>query len=235
VTPGEFRPPLGAGAVERAPLRSRVRRVVLNGILHGALAAGGDVNEAELAAQLGVSRTPLREALLGLEADGFLESAVGRGFSVVPLTERDVVEIYPILWTLEGVALRAAPPSKPAAMKRLAALNRELEAVVRSPKKALALDRKWHELLLNECPNRHLLSSIAFYKDLAERYEFAYMRHSGQLPLSAKQHRAILAALRKGNVGRAVASLEKNWRVSQQFLIPWIRGSHTPTAARRRP
>jgi DNA-binding GntR family transcriptional regulator len=214
-----------AGTLDRAPLRLKVRRAVLHGILHGALEPGGDVNEAELASRLGVSRTPLREALLGLESDGFLESAVGRGFSVVPLTERDIVEIYPILWTLEGAALRATPPPTREAMTRLTALNAELESAVRSPAKALSLDRKWHALLLAACPNRHLLDSIAYYKDLAERYEFAYMRHSGQLPLSAEQHRAILAALRKGDVDRAVAKLEENWRVSQQFLIPWIRGA----------
>lgn len=230
MTPGATRATGGAfasmgGALDRAPLRRKVRRAVLHGILHGALEPGGDVNEADLAARLGVSRTPLREALLGLESDGFLESAVGRGFSVVPLTERDIVEIYPILWTLEGAALRATPPPTREAMKRLAALNAELESAVRSPAKALSLDRKWHALLLAGCPNRHLLDSIGFYKDLAERYEFAYMRHSGQLPLSAKQHRAILAALRKGEVDRAVAELEENWRVSQRFLIPWIRGA----------
>jgi len=223
-----------AGALDRAPLRLKVRRVVQHAILHGALAPGGDVNEAELAAQLGVSRTPLREALLGLEAEGFLESAAGRGFSVAPLTERDVEEIYPILWTLEGLALRETPPRKPALMKRLADLNGELEGAARSSEKALALDRKWHALLLSGCRNRHLLEAIKLLKDLGERYELAYMRHSGQVPISAKQHRAILVSLRKEDLDRAVRHLEENWRVSQEFLIPWIRESQAPSGSGRR-
>lgn len=221
-------------ALVRVPLRTKVRRVVQRAILQGALAPGGDVNEAALAAKLGVSRTPLREALLGLEAEGYLESAAGRGFSVAPLTERDVEEIYPVLWTLEGLALRLSAPPKAATMKRLAALNQDLEGAARSSQKALTLDRKWHDLLLSRCPNRQLLQSIGLLKDLGERYELAYMRHSGQVPISAKQHRTILAALRKGNVDRAVQHLEENWRVSQDFLIPWIQALQAPTPKRAR-
>jgi DNA-binding GntR family transcriptional regulator len=220
------------GAFERVPLRTKVRRVVQRAILQGALAPGGDVNEAALAAQLGVSRTPLREALLGLESEGYLESAAGRGFSVAPLTERDVNEIYPVLWTLEGLALRASAPLKAATVKRLAEINKELEGSARSSQKALALDRKWHDLLLSGCRNRLLLQTIGLLKDLGERYELAYMRHSGQVPISAKQHRAILTALRKGNLDRAVQHLEENWRVSQDFLVPWIQALHAPKATR---
>ena len=222
---------VGAAALERAPLRDRVRRIVQRAIVRGTLAPGGDVNEAELAARLGVSRTPLREALLGLEAEGYLRSTAGRGFSIMPLTERDVEEIYPLLWTLESLALRNSPPADKAALDRLAAINRELGDA--SGERALSLDRKWHETLLAGCSNRHLLETIALYKDLAERYELAYMRHSGSIPVSAKQHRAIVAALRKGDLATAAAQLEENWRVSQEFLIPWIRGATAPVPARR--
>jgi DNA-binding GntR family transcriptional regulator len=226
MTPAD-RGPLAA-ALTRAPLRQEVRRVVLRGILHGSLPPGGDVNEAELAAQLGVSRTPLREALLGLESEGFLQSSVGRGFTVVPLTERDVEEIYPTLWTLEGLALQGAPLPSSARIQQLSDLNAELEAATKSPEKALALDRKWHTLLLSGCRNRLLLDMIRSLKELAERYELAYMRHSGFVPFSAKQHRAVLRALRKKDVGSAVAHLADNWRVSQQFLVPWIREQAAP-------
>ncbi|MGH7682516.1 MAG: GntR family transcriptional regulator [Candidatus Eiseniibacteriota bacterium] len=213
----------------RAPLRQAVRRVVLQGILHGALAPGGDVNEAELAAQLGVSRTPLREALLALEAEGFLQSSVGRGFRVAPLIERDVEEIYPVLWTLEGQALQSGPLPSGDLLRELTELNTELDGSAKSPEKALRLDRQWHQLLVSGCTNRRLLEAIRELKDLAERYELAYMRHSGFVPFSAKQHRAILTALRKKDVAAAVAHLVDNWRVSQEFLIPWIReATRTP-------
>jgi DNA-binding GntR family transcriptional regulator len=219
IAPGMKMPP-----VIRAPLRQEIRRIVLDGILRGALGPGTDVNEAALAASLGVSRTPLREALLGLEMEGFLKSDVGRGFSVVPLTERDVEEIYPLLWTLESLALRAAGAIPAEKRRQLAEINAQLEASAADAEAALALDRRWHDALLSSCRNQHLLDFIGGLKDLAHRYELAYMKHSGKVILSVEQHRGVLAALERGDVEKAAAHLEENWKVSQHFLIPWIRG-----------
>ena len=216
-------PYIVAPRISRAPLRQEVRRLVLDEILDGTLAPGSDVNEAALAASLGVSRTPLREALLALEREGFLLSEAGRGFRIVPLNERDVDEIYPMLWTIEGLAVRSGGPVTTERKKRLAAINRELEAATSDPETALRLDRKWHDTLVEGCTNRRLLDLIVGLKDLARRYELAYMRHSGKVILSARQHRGILSALEALDMNRAVTLLEENWRVSQTFLVPWIR------------
>ena len=217
----------------RAPLRQEIRRVVLEGILRGSLAPGSDVNEAMLAASLGVSRTPLREALLGLEMEGFLKSDVGRGFSVVPLTERDVEEIYPLLWTLESLALRTMGPIPAEKRRQLAEINAQLESSSADAEAALALDRRWHDTLLSPCGNQHLLDFICGLKDLARRYELAYMRHSGKVILSVEQHRGVLSALERADAEGAAAHLEANWRVSQEFLIPWIRGQGATPAPRK--
>ena len=218
IAPGMKMPP-----IIRAPLRQEIRRIVLDGILRGALGPGTDVNEAALAASLGVSRTPLREALLGLEMEGFLKSDVGRGFSVVPLTERDVEEIYPLLWTLESLALRTAGAIPAEKRRQLAEINAQLEASAADAEAALALDRRWHDALLSPCRNQHLLDFIGGLKDLAHRYELAYMKHSGKVILSVEQHTGVLAALERGDVEKAAAHLEENWKVSQHFLVPWIR------------
>lgn len=207
----------------RAPLRQEIRRIILEGILRGTLGPGTDVNEAALASSLGVSRTPLREALLGLEMEGFLKSDVGRGFSVVPLTERDVEEIYPLLWTLESLALRTTGAISAEKRRQLAEINAQLESSAADAEAALALDRRWHDTLLSPCRNQHLLDLIRGLKDLAHRYELAYMKHSGKVILSVEQHRGVLAALERGDLEKAAAHLEENWRVSQHFLVPWIR------------
>jgi DNA-binding GntR family transcriptional regulator len=226
-------PGMKVSPIIRAPLRQEIRRVILERILRGALAPGSDVNEAMLAASLNVSRTPLREALLGLEMEGFLKSDVGRGFSVVPLTERDVEEIYPLLWTLESLALKTMGPVPPDTRRKLAELNTELEASVADADAALALDQSWHETLLAQCRNQHLLDLLGGLKDLAHRYELAYMKHSGKVILSVEQHRGVLSALERGDVEDAAAHLEANWRVSQEFLIPWIRGRGEDDARRK--
>lgn len=219
----ETRPPIA-----RAPLRSEVRRLLLEAIVRGDLAPDEGIHEAELSARLGVSRTPLREAMLALVQEGFVTATPGRGFSVRPLSRGDAEEIYPILWTLEGLALRSAWPLSRAALKRLDEANRRLEAARTDPALALARDREWHALLLASCPNRRLLGSIENLKDHAARYEDAFMRHSRKVILSVSQHREIQGAIRRGDLDGALALLETNWRVSLEFLGPWLDSRKTP-------
>lgn len=217
------RPPIA-----RAPLRSEVRRLLLEEIVRGDLAPSEGINEAELSSRLGVSRTPLREAMLGLMQEGFVTATPGRGFSVRGLTRGDAEEIYPVLWTLEGLALRSAWPIPVARLRQLEAANRRLEAAKGDAGVALARDREWHALLLASCPNTMLLGMIENLKDHAARYEDAYMRNSGQVITSVAQHRQIQAAIRSDDLDRALELLEKNWRVSLEFLGPWLESTETP-------
>src|SRR5206468_8329423 len=141
----------------------------------------------------------------------------GRGFFVAPFTEREVEEIYPILWTLEGLALRIAAPPTDKALDELERINQGLAVAQRDPEAALEADRRWHAKLLQGCNNAFLVETIAALKNRAFRYEFAYMRRSGRVITSMSQHRGIIDALRRGDRDGAVARLESNWRVSVDF------------------
>lgn len=207
--------------IARAPLRSEIRRVLLERILLGSIPPGTSIHESELATAMGVSRTPLREALLGLEREGFLTSEAGRGFFVQPLTLRDAEELYPILGTLEGTALEVSGPISNARLAELRSINEDLKRRTDAGE-ALAVDRLWHDTLLRECRNTRLLALIDTLKDQARRYEVAYMQDSGRVILSTRQHQAILSALEKGDVAAARLELEKNWLVSLDFLSPWL-------------
>jgi DNA-binding GntR family transcriptional regulator len=213
--------------IARAPLRREVRRVVLDRILRGEIPPGGGINESELSIDIGVSRTPLREALLGLEREGFLRSEAGRGFFASPLTADDAEDLYPILWTLEGLALASSPAPNPARMAELERINADLARYERIPERALDHDRLWHDTLLAACPKRRLVAMTEVLKDQARRYERAYMADSGRVFVSTRQHEEILEALEAGEGERAVRLLESNWRVSLDFLLPWLRGTRT--------
>ena len=207
--------------IARVPLRNEVRRLLLERLLQGEPAPGAGIHEAELAAELGVSRTPLREALLALEWEGFVRTEPGRGFSVQPLTAREADEIYPMLWTLEGLALRSQTEVEPW-LAELDRLNARLEAGKDDPAAALKLDGRWHDVLLAACSNRSLLDAIAALKNRTYRYEYLYMRDSGRVITSVIQHAAIVDALREGDRDEAARRLEANWRVSLEFLMPWL-------------
>jgi DNA-binding GntR family transcriptional regulator len=200
--------------ITRRPLREAVREAVLERLDTGALPVGANVNEPELADELGVSRTPLREALLGLEHEGLLVASPGRGWVVAPLTPDTVFEVYPIIWALECEALRG---SEPAALQAMADELELLNARLRreeDPHARMRLDDQWHALLLSACPNRRLVALVAAQKRIVHRYEFAYMSAPESLPASTDQHGAIVAALREGDVDRATEHLGANWRHS---------------------
>jgi len=191
--------------IERAPLRREVRRLLLEAIVRGDLAPSEGINEADLSARLGVSRTPLREALLALTQEGFLTATPGRGFTVRPLRLEDAEALYPILWTLEGLAVRASWPFPPERLRELEQANRRLETARDDAAIALARDREWHSILLAGCPNPMLLTMIENLKDHAARFEDAYMRHAGQVITSVSQHRAIQSAIRRRELDAALA------------------------------
>ena len=96
--------------IQRKPLRDDVQKEILARLIDQRLAPGSRVNESHLSVELGVSRTPLREAMLGLEAAGFLGSDVGRGFLIPPLVAAPFLEGQQVLARLAPLALALTPP-----------------------------------------------------------------------------------------------------------------------------
>ena len=214
------------GPVPREPIRATLHRLLLRRILDGSLPPGRQLMPASLAGELGVSATPVREALIELEQDGFLDNPANRGFAVRRLTAREAEELYPLIWTLEALALRSAPPGE-ATLAELDALNARF-ARETEPQALQGLDVQWHEHLVRECPNDTLHQMLTVLKRRVYRYEDASLRHSGGIPGSSDEHRRIAECLRRGNVEDAVGLLEENWRKGLRFLLPWLARDGTP-------
>ena len=208
-------------AITRVPLRDQVHHAIVDRILRDELKPGARISDTALARELGVSRTPIREALLRLESEGFLEADIGRGFFVKPLSVREVREAYPVLWTLEVLALRGtgAPTSeRRAEMDRInAALEGEDD-----PERRIDLDGEWHRTLLEPCGNEYLLTLIGSLKSVIRRYEYAYMQNAGYIPVSTRAHDEIAELVSAGDVEGAVPLLENNWRFTMQSLLGWL-------------
>jgi DNA-binding GntR family transcriptional regulator len=207
----------------RRPLRLDVRQELLQRLIRGSLPVGGSVNEAELAEELGVSRTPLREALLSLEAKGLLEARPGRGWHVAPLTSRTVQETYPIICALEQLGVRSTDPVKFRPMgDELGTINQRLASVGDDAFAAQQLDDEWHRQLLSECGNDRLIDMIASSKVIVHRYEYAYMSEHTSVPQSVEQHDRIATALARGDIATALTTLELNWRSGMDVLCDWL-------------
>ena len=208
--------------ITRVPLRDQVHHAVVDRILRDELRPGARISDTALARELGVSRTPIREALLRLEREGFLEADVGRGFFVKPLSVREVREAYPVLWTLEVLALRTAAPLSDARRGEMARINADLESE-QDPERRIDLDGSWHRALLETCGNEYLMAQIAALKAVIRRYEYAYMQNAGYIPVSTRTHEQIAELVADGKVEDAVPLLEANWRFTMESLLTWLR------------
>src|SRR6516164_1747566 len=93
------------GLISKKPLRDDIHALLRERIVKGGVPPGNRLQDVQLASELGVSRTPVREALLRLEREGLVESDPNRGFFVAPLSRQEVLEIYPMVWALKCLAL----------------------------------------------------------------------------------------------------------------------------------
>jgi DNA-binding GntR family transcriptional regulator len=208
-------------AITRVPLRDQVHHAIVDRILRDELRPGARISDTALARELGVSRTPIREALLRLEREGFLEADIGRGFFVKPLSVREVREAYPVLWTLEVLALRGTGAPTPERRAEMSRINAALEGEA-DPERRIDLDGEWHRTLLEPCGNEYLMGLIASLKSVIRRYEYAYMQNAGYIPVSTRAHDEIAELVTAGDVEGAVPLLENNWRFTMHSLLGWL-------------
>jgi DNA-binding GntR family transcriptional regulator len=201
------------------PLRYQVHQRVLKLIVQGQLAPGSRINESQLAIDLEVSRTPLREALFQLEQEGFVRSHLARGFQVEALSSQELCEIYPMIWTLEGLALRMSFPLVKATLPQLQRLNEQLANSTHDPNLAIEVDTAWHAALLKHCQNRRLLATLESLKLAANRYEYLYMGSGSLITTSVVQHQNIIEAIANDAIDQAVQQLETNWQFTMEFLL----------------
>ncbi|MFC4049856.1 GntR family transcriptional regulator [Actinomadura syzygii] len=212
-------------AVDRRLLREQVRDEILNRLLKGVFPVGSRINEVQLAAEIGVSRTPLREALASLAQEGILDARPNRGYWVSALSEREIRETYPIIAQLEVLAIRLSDPEELARRAPLLIELAENMATSADTQGVQQADDEWHAGLLAACPNRRLLEMIGDTKRIVHRYEFAYLGDAHSVRESVDQHKRIAAALREQDLEAACAELESNWTISMHRLITRMTGS----------
>jgi DNA-binding GntR family transcriptional regulator len=199
-------------AIERKTLRSQVREEILSRMRSGEAEPGEGINEVQLAAELGVSRTPLREALIRLESEGQITSENGKGFRYVKLSAAEFEELGPIIAALESLALELTPGD----------LRQEIGAELRVLANAFSLnfaehglvaqrDDEWHGVLLHGCTNARLLEVIESVRSLFHRYESLLVPNEVMIERVAAEHLEIADCLIAGDLLAAQYALKSNW------------------------
>jgi DNA-binding GntR family transcriptional regulator len=198
---------------------AQVRRMILN----GALAPGVRINEVHLSKTLGVSRTPLREALNRLVLEGALFATPAIGYKVCPLTVEEFTALRAMRALLIPEALRLADLPAPSTMARLESLAQSCQAA-HEVEAAVDLDDAWHRELLAQCPNAILLEQIAAVSMRTRRYELAFMRAHPEGKVASRFHERVMSALRAGDLPKACLMLQHNIKMALQALVTWLHG-----------
>lgn len=211
--------------IERQPLRKQVRKALLQLMHSGDLEPGSAINESSLAEALGISRTPLREALLTLEFEGFIRSETGRGYFVRELSPEVLYDLCELIALLEGHALEMAGVPDGDDLDRMARIH-EKRMGIRDEgdfNAVVSLDMEWHETLVHGCPNEELLDTLQGLRNRLYHYEFFYVQDRGLYKKSSAEHRKVYDALEDGDLDEAVHQLREHWMTGAQSRDRWLR------------
>jgi DNA-binding GntR family transcriptional regulator len=182
-----------------------VYRVLRHGIVHGDLAPGERLRSDALANELKVSRTPVREALRKLEAEG-LAAHAGARLIVRAFTEQDLTELFYVREALEGMAARlAAENATPSEIEDIRALLEDMD-VVRKRGDVGALRRltgEFHQLIGRASHNSRLAQSLRSLLDHVRQVQSSTLYAEGRPAEALKEHRSLLAAIATRDGDRA--------------------------------
>lgn len=207
--------------ISKDNLSDEVAEQIRDMITNGVLAAGSRINEVHLSEQLGVSRTPLREALATLVSEDALENRPRKGNFVRPLTREEFQSLYGIRPILDVEALRLSGVPSMEDIDRLTALNERLRAA-KSARTRIARDDEWHLQLVANCGNPVLLDLIKQFMFRTRRYEIAYLRNAANVSTAYDEHLSVMQALRAGNLGDACDALRQNLSSGSQPILDWL-------------
>ena len=176
------------------------------------LEPGSWIDELKIAEDFGISRTPLREALKVLAAEGLVTMKVRRGAYVTEVSEKDLRDVYHLLSLLEsdaaGVVARTATDD---ALAQLQALHAELEAAVAERERFFAVNERFHMRLLELSDNRWRSQMVADLRKVMKLNRHHSLFKEGRIEDSLREHRVILAALLAHDAAGAAGAMQQHF------------------------
>jgi DNA-binding GntR family transcriptional regulator len=211
--------PQSESKLSRPLARDEAYEKLRDWIIAGTLKPGENLRDQEIARLLGISRTPVREALRRLEDEGFVETALNRWTRVAPLDLKKAIEIYSVIEALEIFALEKARLT-PQDLQNMMDANNLMRASLQTKKalSALRADEAFHGIWIARAQNSELWVLVAQLKTKMLRVELAYWDRAAQTSRSVREHAAIITALQKGSRRGAIAALKQNWEGSMERL-----------------
>ena len=193
-------------------LYEEVAELLRQQIFNRALEPGSWIDELKIADEYGISRTPLREALKVLAAEGLVTMKVRRGAYVTEVNEKDLSDVYHLLSLLESdaagvVAARATSDQ----LKELQDLHAELEAAVDDRERFFAVNERFHMRVLEISDNRWRSQMVADLRKVMKLNRHNSLLKSGRIQESLAEHRAVMAALTARDADTTVQNMRAHF------------------------
>ena len=188
-------------------LSKKVYRILKASIIKGSLKPGEKILEVNIAEQLGVSRTPIREALRELAAEGFVRMEPNLGMVVVDFSLEELKEVLQTRRVLEGFAASvAAEKISKEEIKKLEEITEKMGICISKNNLVTYsnLNAEFHSLILNICGNKRMMKICVNLSDSEHRFRIRSLRSNpGRLKYSLKEHQEIIEALKKKDTEQA--------------------------------
>ncbi|MBP0961654.1 MAG: GntR family transcriptional regulator [Oscillospiraceae bacterium] len=183
-------------------LRIRVFNAIENAILDGEYKDGDSLNELKLSKELGVSRTPVREALMQLELEGLVKNVPNKGAVVIGVTEQDIHDIYEIRIRIEGLAARLCAENitddELHALEQIVDLQ-EFYLLKNDTEQIWKLDSDFHKIIYDASRSRPLRFTLSNFHNYIKKARDISVQTEGRAEKTVAEHRAILDAIKEHN------------------------------------
>ena len=195
------------------PLRDVVFNTLREAILKGDLKPGERLMELQLAAKLGVSRTPIREAIRMLEQEGLAVTTPRKGAEVAKMTLKDMEDVLEIREALDELAVKlACDKMSDEGLKKLMDVKDQFETSTKTGdvKKIAEMDVKFHDVIFESTGNPKLVSLLNNLREQIYRYRVEYIKDPTNYPVLIAEHNAIAEGLKKRDKDAAVLAMHEH-------------------------
>ena len=207
---------------EYIPLRDIVFKTLREAIITGDLKPGERLMEIKLANELGVSRTPVREAIRKLELEGLVIMTARKGAEVAPINEKDLREVLEIRKVLESLACELACKNvQPENLNVFEEINAKTEEAVRNEniEEITKQDVAFHEAIYSITKNDRLVAMLHHLKEHIFRYRLEYIKDMKNKGTIVEEHKKIIEAIASKNARSACKEIERHIEVQEKYIL----------------
>lgn len=227
----------GKGILNLMSLKDQVYEYLRNEMKKGRIKPGSSINMDKTSEKLGVSKTPLRDALIRLEAEGFVTILPRKGVVVSPLTLKDIRDYYQIIGALESTAILAAASQLGGAAELMAELNEAMSRALIKENFDLYYERnlRFHEVFIRLSGNRMIEKTV----DTMKKRLYDFPRPKDYIKAweerSVEEHASLISLIKAGRVeeaARLIRDVHWSYKVQEPFILQYYAACRTENEVR---